>query len=51
MCRKPLWKEGILYVPCKNEKRRRMFQAYHVRLVPWEAFYIEHAIRCCLALV
>jgi hypothetical protein len=20
MCRKPLWKEGILYVPCKNEK-------------------------------
>ena len=46
MCRKPLRKEGILYVPCKNEKRMRMFQENRVRLVSGKAFYIEHAVRC-----
>ncbi len=43
---KPLRKEGILYVPCKNEKRMRMFQENRVRLVSGKAFYIEHAVRC-----
>jgi hypothetical protein len=28
-----------------------MFQAYHIRLAPWEAFYIKYAVRCRLTLV
>lgn len=42
-----LRKEGILYVPCKK-KRKRMFQANHVRLRLLESLYIEHAARCRL---
>jgi hypothetical protein len=39
MCRKPLWKEGTLYVPCKKQKKR-MFQADRATLVSG-SLYIE----------
>jgi hypothetical protein len=37
------------YPLCPMQKRKthaHVFQANHVRLVSWKAFYIEHAVRC-----
>jgi hypothetical protein len=42
------------YPLCPMQKRKTAcacFRQIHVRLVSWKAFYIEHAIRCRIALV